>query len=97
MIGIISGFLSRFKGNSSGKFLWEDHYKLKEISVKDHLWEVGSNFGDHKEVMTKVEKITSERDEQCEVLYRDISRTLPGNQHFGFELKWMEKMAQDIA
>ncbi|KAF1817037.1 hypothetical protein P152DRAFT_387111 [Eremomyces bilateralis CBS 781.70] len=103
LLGIVNGFLSRADGSGSGKFIWEDHFKLQRVSVTYKVWEVASKFGKpekgtKKKGMKKAEKIKSGGDGTREVLYRDISGTFPIRIHVGYDpdFAWVEKVANDI-
>jgi hypothetical protein len=99
LIGIVNAFLSHDDISGSGKFIWEDHFKLKRVSVAYRAWEVASKFGKPEKGMKKAEKIKSEGDGKHEVLYRDISGTFPIHIHVGYDpyFTWVEKVAKDIA
>ncbi|KAI8651294.1 hypothetical protein NCS55_01373300 [Fusarium keratoplasticum] len=57
---ILKGFLSRDFGNVEGKFVWEDHYKLKRISLKYRLWDVASAFGKPRKALSKKRKMAKQ-------------------------------------
>ncbi|KAH6890672.1 hypothetical protein B0T10DRAFT_324881 [Thelonectria olida] len=95
--GIVKGFLSRDADSGSGRFIWEEHYKLKRVSVNYRSWDVASKFGQAAKGMKKAEKIKSDGDGKREVLYRDITGTFPQRIHVGFdpEYEWVERVAKD--
>ncbi|KAF5003872.1 hypothetical protein FDECE_9620 [Fusarium decemcellulare] len=74
LIAILKGFMSRDGGHRATKFRWEDHCKLRHVSVDRRLWEVASKFDKIEEGMEEPEKLES-GDRKREVLYRDISET----------------------
>jgi hypothetical protein len=98
LTGIVNEFLSHDDGNSSAKFIWEDHFKLKRISVTYRTWDVASRFGKPEKGMKKAQKMKSEADGKREVLYRDITGTFPIHIHVGYDpnCAWVEKVAKDI-
>ncbi|KAL6406684.1 RNI-like protein [Ilyonectria robusta] len=95
--GIVQGVLSRDggSGSGSGKFNWEDHSRLKRVSVSYRAWDVGSNFGKAKKRMVKPQKISSEGDGAREVFYQDITRTMQMGIHIGYDpsYEWVERAA----
>jgi hypothetical protein len=99
LTGIVNGFLSRDIVSSSEKFIWEDHFKLKHVSVTYRIWDIASKFGKPQKGMKKAERLQSPIDGKREVLYRDISATVPFPIHVGYDpyLTWVEKVAKDIA
>ncbi|RSL58235.1 hypothetical protein CEP54_007893 [Fusarium duplospermum] len=48
---ILKGFLSQDFSHPEGKFVWEDHYSLRRISLKHRSWDVASAFGEKRQVM----------------------------------------------
>jgi hypothetical protein len=99
LIGIVNGFLSQDDGGSSGEFVWEDHFKLKRVCVSHRTWQIASKFGKPEKGMKKAGKVRSESDGSREVLYRDISGTVPFRIHVRYDpdSAWVEKVAEDIA
>jgi hypothetical protein len=98
-MGIAHGFLSHEDGGDNEKFLWEDHFKLKRLSVSYRMWDLASKFGKPEKGMKKAVKIKSEADGKREVWYRDISGMFPIRIHVGYDsdFTWIEKVAQDTA
>lgn len=96
--GLVDGFLFHDNGNDSEKFIWEEHFKLKRVSVSYQTWDIASTFGKLEKGMKKAKKMES-GDGKREVLYRDISGTTPNNIHTGYDpdFAWAEKVAKDIA
>ncbi|EEU39435.1 uncharacterized protein NECHADRAFT_81608 [Fusarium vanettenii 77-13-4] len=95
--GILQGFMSRAGNSDNTKFVWEDHYKLKRVSVTYRAWVVASKFGKLEKGMKKEEKMKSS-DEKREVLYRDISGTFLRYIHVGYDpgFEWVEKVSKDM-
>ncbi|CAG9940137.1 unnamed protein product [Clonostachys rosea f. rosea IK726] len=82
--------------NSKAKFVWEDHTKLREISVVLRSWQVRSHFfGRTPKGAKKPEMFTSEG---RGVMYRDVSWTVPSGINLGFDPThpWVEKVARDM-
>lgn len=69
---ILKGFLSRDFGNVEGKFVWEDHYKLKRISLKYRLWDVASAFGKPRKGNKKPKTLTKKGDGERQVMYQEV-------------------------
>lgn len=94
---ILKGFLSRDFGNVKGKFVWEDHYKLRRISLKRRLWDVASVFGKPRKGNKKPRILTHERDEERQVMYQEvrsfcedaITTNGPGSE-------WLRMVAKDL-
>ncbi|CAM1501380.1 Fc.00g105420.m01.CDS01 [Cosmosporella sp. VM-42] len=96
--GILNGYLSRDGGRKSEKFIWEDHFKLKRVSVSYLTWDVASNFGQSEKGMKKPVKMKIDGNGKREVLYRDISGTFYPRIHVGYDpnYEWLERVAKDI-
>ncbi|KAL2672341.1 hypothetical protein Neosp_013045 [[Neocosmospora] mangrovei] len=69
---ILKGFLSRDCDNVKGKFVWEDHYKLRRISLKHRLWDVASRFGEPRRGRKKAKTLTHGGDERRQVMYQEV-------------------------
>ncbi|KAJ3542865.1 hypothetical protein NM208_g3876 [Fusarium decemcellulare] len=97
LIAILKGFMSRDNSNSTGKFKWEDHCKLRHVLVDYRIWEVASEFNNTEEEVEELEKLES-GDRKREVLYRDISETYHVGiySRHGSDLGWFERMSKDI-
>ncbi|RSL46394.1 hypothetical protein CEP54_013869 [Fusarium duplospermum] len=95
--GVLQGFMSRASSNNDTKFVWEEHYKLKRVSVNYRAWIVASKFGKLEKGMKKEEKMESEDGKQG-VLYRDISGTFHRYIHVGYDpgFEWVEKVSKDM-
>ncbi|KAM6515042.1 hypothetical protein FSOLCH5_009279 [Fusarium solani] len=96
--GILQGFMSRASNSDDNKFVWEEHYKLKRVSVTYRAWIVASKFGKLEKGMKKEEKMKSSGDGKREVLYRDISGTFLRYIHVGYDpgFEWVEKVSKDM-
>ncbi|KAM6525148.1 hypothetical protein FALCPG4_010708 [Fusarium falciforme] len=96
--GVLQGFMSRASNSDDNKFVWEEHYKLKRVSVNYRAWIVASKFGKLKKGMKKEEKMKSSGDGKREVLYRDISGTFLRYIHVGYDpgFEWVEKVSKDM-
>jgi hypothetical protein len=102
---IVGAFLSCAGGSSSdsGKFRWEDHYKLKYVCVVYRTWELASEFGKPEKGKLKAEMLKSYgdggREERCSVMYKaapsKYSHSLHAWQDYGFA--WVERVEKDIA
>ncbi|KAF4449107.1 hypothetical protein FALBO_16710 [Fusarium albosuccineum] len=98
LIVILRGFMSRDGGHRTRKFRWEDHCKLKHVSVDRRLWEVASKFDKIEEGMEEPEKLES-GDRKREVLYRAISETYRMKVYQGRhdnDFEWFERVSKDI-
>ncbi|RSL78012.1 hypothetical protein CEP51_008575 [Fusarium floridanum] len=95
--GVLQGFMSRASSNNNTKFIWEEHFKLKRISVNYKAWIIASKFGKLEKGVKKEEKMKSE-DEKQEVLYRDITGTFHRYIHVGYDpaFEWVEKVSKDM-
>ncbi|KAF7558270.1 hypothetical protein G7Z17_g49 [Cylindrodendrum hubeiense] len=95
--GILQGFLSRGGGSGRGKFVWEDHFKLKRVSVHYRAWDVASKFGKPQKGMKKAQSMKSDGDGKRQVLHRDITGTFHQRIHVGYDpaYAWVEKVAGD--
>ncbi|KAH7009707.1 hypothetical protein EDB80DRAFT_641816 [Ilyonectria destructans] len=96
--GILQGVLSRDGGSGSGKFNWEDHSRLKRVSVSYRTWDIASKFGKVTKRLVKPQKMSSEGDGAREVFYQDITRTMQMGIHIGYDpsYEWVERAARDI-
>jgi hypothetical protein len=73
---IIKAFLSHDESRRTGTFVWEDHFKLRRISLISMVWDIASEFGARKKGMLKPKYIMSNGDAKCGVSIRDVTRTL---------------------
>jgi hypothetical protein len=105
LTSIVNAFLSHASGSTSdsGKFTWEDHFKLKYVCVVYRAWELASEFGKPEKGIPKAEMLMSDGDgggeEGREVMYKaasiKFSPSLYNWQDYGFE--WVERVEKDIA
>ncbi|CAH0057574.1 unnamed protein product [Clonostachys solani] len=82
--------------SSKGPFVWEDHTKLREISVVLRSWQAKSHFvGRTPKGAKKPEMFTSQG---RGVMYRDVSWAVPSGINLGFDPThpWVEKVARDM-
>ncbi|CAH0054151.1 unnamed protein product [Clonostachys solani] len=97
--GVIKAFLSRGSEDSDeGKFIWGDCFKLKSISVKYQMWDVGSNLERTRRGMKKAETMVS-TDGKRQVMCREVrGLKRPFSMTFGHdpEYTWVNKVAEDI-
>jgi hypothetical protein len=95
---ILKAFLSRADSDSSEKFVWEDHYKLRRVSLSWKTWDIASNFGKGKKGMKKPEILKALEDGNREVLFRDITGSFPNGINVGYDPnhEWVEKVAKEI-
>ncbi|TVY20935.1 hypothetical protein LARI1_G001395 [Lachnellula arida] len=82
----------------TGNFIWEDHYKLKRVSVQYKTWDVASAFGKRAKGELRPEKIQAEGADGAhrEVWYRGV--TGPQRMHVGFdpEFEWVDKVDREM-
>ncbi|KAH8655836.1 hypothetical protein BX600DRAFT_470396 [Xylariales sp. PMI_506] len=100
--GILKGFLISIAKKSSvlaDNFVWEEHYKLKNVSVTSKKWEIASKFGKGDKNIGKPEPLSfTVKNETYQVLHRDIGRCSPVAIHVGYDptFSWVEKVARDL-
>ncbi|KAH8674227.1 hypothetical protein BX600DRAFT_227293 [Xylariales sp. PMI_506] len=99
--GILNAFLTRASqhgSDSPDQFVWEDHYKLRNVSLNYRIFEIGSNFGKPKKGMGKPERLsmTDGDGRSYEVRFRDTTRSLPVYIHVGYDptFEWLEKVVR---
>ncbi|CAH0027863.1 unnamed protein product [Clonostachys rhizophaga] len=82
--------------NSEGKFVWEDHTKLREISVNLKAWQVSSNFVGRAPGGAKKPRMFTRAGRG--VMCRDVSCTeaIEINRVFDPRYRWVEKVARDM-
>lgn len=94
---ILKGFLSRELDNVEGKFVWEDHYKLRRISLKHRLWDVASRFGEPRKGRKKAKILTHGGDEKRQVMYQEVpsfwEETTATN---GPKSEWLRMVTKDL-
>jgi hypothetical protein len=96
---IVNGFLAHPDLNDDGKFIWEDHFKLKRVCVSYPTWEIASKFGKPEKGVKKAEKLAGGADGKREVLYRDVSRAVSSTKvdMYGPSCDWLDKVENDMA
>ncbi|KAH8674452.1 hypothetical protein BGZ60DRAFT_373021 [Tricladium varicosporioides] len=94
---ILKAFLSYEDSKCTGKFVWEDHYQLRRVSLSWKTWDIASKFGKGEKGMMKPEKIKG-KDEQREVWFRDVTRSFARRIHVGYDPdhEWVEKVDKEI-
>ncbi|QDS71999.1 hypothetical protein FKW77_001758 [Venturia effusa] len=88
---IIKAYLSRDCVQGSKPFIWEDHFKLKHISVPHLTWDIASKFGKSKKGMKKAEPIQSD-DGQRAVMCRDVSGVAFHGNMYAPSTRWLDKV-----
>ncbi|KAE9969368.1 hypothetical protein EG327_010662 [Venturia inaequalis] len=88
---IIKPYLSRDLVQDSESFLWESHFKLRNISIGRLVWEISSKFGKGTKGMKKAEKMQS-RDGKREVMYRDVSGVAFQGEAYAPSSKWLDRV-----
>ena len=98
-MGILGSFLFHDLGSGSGRFIWEDHYKLKSVSAPPFSWEIASKFGKSGKGVKGASQFFSAGGRGHNVFCRDISGTFPMHIHVGYDVSfaWVEKVAKDIS
>ncbi|RTE72273.1 hypothetical protein BHE90_013334 [Fusarium euwallaceae] len=94
---ILKGFLSRDFGSPEGKFVWEDYYNLRRISLKHRLWDVASAFGEPRKGNKKAKMLTCEGDKKRQVMYQEVpsflGETIATN---GPGSEWLRMVNKDL-
>ncbi|KAK8104894.1 hypothetical protein PG999_008253 [Apiospora kogelbergensis] len=71
--GIVQAFLDHPEISQVGEdFVWEDHLRLKQVSVSRRTWEVASKFGKGENGMLKPERLTGKTQDRG-VWVRDVT------------------------
>ncbi|KAJ4327626.1 hypothetical protein N0V84_001875 [Fusarium piperis] len=96
--GVLQGFMSRVSCSNGSEFVWEQHYKLRQVSVSYRAWIVASKFGKLEKGMRREETMESGGGDGRKVLYRDITGTFPRVTHVGYDprFEWVEKVSKDM-
>ncbi|KAK7954184.1 hypothetical protein PG996_015070 [Apiospora saccharicola] len=98
---ILPAFLTHSSGprdgvSRSGKFVWEEHYRLRRMSNGRNVWQIGSSPG----IGTgNVERLTNDVGEaKREVFARDISdRVADCHVESGRQFEWIDAVAKDTS
>lgn len=99
---ILSAFLSSTKINPtstvrSGNFVWEGHYKLKQVSVIYKTWDIASEFGKREKRAAKPERIRIiKADGAREVCYRPTIETRRIHVGYDPEFEWVAKVDREL-
>lgn len=94
---ILKAFVSNVQPANNETFVWEEHCKLRRVSVTWKQWEVASKLGKAEKGMGKTQSVKS--DDGREVLYRDVSAYYQIRRiHVGYDLahEWVEKVERDM-
>jgi hypothetical protein len=95
---ILKAFLSHADSTCTEKFVWEDQYKLKRVSLAGKTWDIASYFGKGEKGMMKPEKMKSDNDEKREVFFRDVTGSFNRRIHVGYDPdhEWVNKVDREI-
>lgn len=77
--------------------VWENHTKLRRVSVRYRTWDIASKFGKAAPGMEAPEKIVGDGVNQAlSVLCRDITRTFPRYINIGYDptCEWVEQVSK---
>ncbi|KAK8136098.1 hypothetical protein PG984_004038 [Apiospora sp. TS-2023a] len=98
---ILPAFLMHSSGprdgvSRSGKFVWEEHYRLRRMSNGRNVWQIGSSPGTGT---GNVERLTNDVGEaKREVFARDISdRVADCHVESGRQFEWIDAVAKDTS
>ncbi|RBR12492.1 uncharacterized protein FIESC28_08616 [Fusarium coffeatum] len=95
---VLKGFLAKANVRDDEKFWWEDHSKVRRVTVNCEIYEVASKFGKGGKGISKPEKFTLPEYPQREVMFRNVTRLQPTTLHVGFNphFTWVEKVSKDL-
>ncbi|KAJ4003968.1 hypothetical protein NW766_011823 [Fusarium irregulare] len=95
---VLKGFLAKANVRDDEKFWWEDHSKVRRVTVNCEIYEVASKFGKGGKGISKPEKFTLPEYPQREVMFRNVTRLQPTTLHVGFNphFPWVEKVSKDL-
>lgn len=98
--GIVQAFMDHPEISQVGEdFVWEDHFRLKQVSVSRRTWEVASKFGKGEKGMLEPERLTGKTQDRG-VWVRDVTdfKVPPLHMYGGYDYtSWVEKVAKDMA
>ncbi|KAH6661037.1 hypothetical protein BKA67DRAFT_531115 [Truncatella angustata] len=104
---IISNILSAFLSNpqvsltsTNNKFVWEDHYNLRRVSVSYKTWEIASTFEKRKrrgkqEMTPELMKVGGP-DGTREVFYRQLANTWRIHVGYDPDFEWVAKHDKEL-
>lgn len=83
---------------TNGSFIWEDHYKLKRVSVEYKTWDVASAFGKRAKKELRPENMQAEGADGArrEVWYRRITDLQRIHVGFDPEFEWADKVDREM-
>ncbi|KAJ4141795.1 hypothetical protein NW768_001013 [Fusarium equiseti] len=95
---VLKGFLARATVRDGEKFWWEDHSKVRRVTVNCQIYEVASKFGKGGKGISKPEKFTLPEFPEREVMFRDVTGLRPITMHVGFDptFTWPDKVSKDL-
>jgi hypothetical protein len=91
---VLKAYLSRACEDEN--FVWEDHFKLKTLSLTWKVWDIASEFGKGDKKMGKPEVI--EKDGR-EVRARDVTQSLRGRINIGYDPdhEWVTRVERQLS
>ncbi|KAM0552364.1 hypothetical protein ACHAPJ_007924 [Fusarium lateritium] len=90
---ILTGFLSTV--TDSGKFVWEEHFKLNRVIVGFTTWEIASKFGKREKRRGQLRKACSPHDQEKKVEFRENLGPAYVSEGHDPEHKWIKSIAEE--
>ncbi|KAF4964026.1 hypothetical protein FSARC_8024 [Fusarium sarcochroum] len=78
---------------NSGKFVWEERFKLNRVILGVSDWEVASTFRKREKGRGKPGKACSPHNQEKKVEFREVLRTFSGGLGYDPEHKWVKSVA----
>ena len=92
---ILQPFMDYAGSKSTGEFVWEDHYKLRRVSVGYLTWDIASGFGKAVRGVPKPSTMVSSSENQS-VMFRTVPRIDGLNIGYDIDHTWVRKAEKDI-
>ena len=95
---IVQTFLDHAETSQVGKaFVWEDHFRLKQVSAFYRTWEIASKFGKGQKGMLKPERLTGKLQDRG-VWVRDVTDFVSLRMDVGFDptFAWVDEVISTL-
>jgi hypothetical protein len=95
---ILKANLPRGDATKARKYKWEDHCKLRSVTIDEAHFQIASKFKRGGRRITKPRKFSLGGNPTRDVMYRDVANAVPSLPYEGFSRQgqWMDKVCADL-
>lgn len=95
---LLKAYLSRAGVTKTRKYRWEDHCKLRSVTIDEAHFQIASKFKRGGRGFAKQNKFSLGSKPAREVMYRDVANAKPSLPYEGFSgnNQWMDKVCGNL-